>query len=401
MFNQYGSRGPLFPYLRCSSVAELAQLPPRALNWKKIAKAAPSCWVTLARPRTDIFPARSAVNGRRIADAFRKIGFEVSCFKGVSKEAVTPLLRLAGPSALLCPSMNLPARLLPFAYAAAASLAFAGEPEASKVIPLWPTGNPGGWSVEGEEIREEDGDIIRIRNVNNPELTYFAPSAESTGQAMIVCPGGGYNILAIDHEGWEIAQWLAERGVHAFVLKYRLPRKDRDPSRHHAPLQDAQRALRLVRAGAAALEIDPARIGIMGFSAGGHLAAAAAVNAAADAYAPVDEADEVSGRPDFAALIYPAYLISGKDDPVIAPELPVGDSAPPVFFAHTGDDPIPAESSIYFYLALRKAGVPAELHLYPKGGHGYGLRNETDQIRFWPERMLEWMRSLPAPPAED
>jgi acetyl esterase/lipase len=228
-----------------------------------------------------------------------------------------------------------------------------------------------------------------------------------TDRAVIVCPGGGYHILAWDLEGTEVAEWLNGLGVHAFVLKYRLPRPG-DKERHAAALEDAQRALSLVRAGAAERGIAPDRIGIMGFSAGGHLAALAADRGSERVYKPADAVDAVPCRADFAALIYPAYLVPDQNAPGTAgavepaagstglsPLFRVPAAMPPVFLAHAIDDPVPVANSTAYLLAMKARKVPAELHVYPDGGHGYGLRSPLS-VKDWPARMAAWLQRLPA-----
>jgi acetyl esterase/lipase len=218
---------------------------------------------------------------------------------------------------------------------------------------------------------------------------YFPPKEKDTGAAVVICPGGGYNVLAMDLEGEEVAAWLNSIGVTGIVLKYRVPARNGQP-RHQAPLQDAQWALSLVRSHAADWRIDPGRIGILGFSAGGHLAAAAATNHDRRQYDALDAVDKVSCKPDFVVLIYPAYL-TAKDG--LAPEIRVTKETPPTFLAHAADDPVSPENSIAFFKALRRAGVPAELHIYGSGGHGFGLRHSDHPCSTWPQRCEEWLRS--------
>jgi acetyl esterase/lipase len=209
---------------------------------------------------------------------------------------------------------------------------------------------------------------------------------------VVVCPGGGYEILAMDLEGTEVCQWLNSVGITAVLLKYRVPSQN-GSERHTAPLQDVQRALGVIRYRAAEWQINPRHIGIMGFSAGGHLAAAASTRFGQRDYEAVDESDGVSCRPDFAMLIYPAYLIRQKG-PELQPELTVTSNTPPTFLVQTEDDPLPVENSLFYYLALKNGNVPAELHLFTEGGHGYGLRRSNQAVMSWPKRAEEWMRGL-------
>lgn len=268
-------------------------------------------------------------------------------------------------------------------------------------IPLWPGQPPGD---KGELPPEKDTTganghlvagkpVVRLGNVSKPSLTiYPAPADKATGAAVIICPGGGYNILAYDLEGEEIAQWLNSIGVTAGLLKYRVPKRP-DRERYEAPLQDAQRALGLLRSRATELKLNTNRIGIMGFSAGGHLSAAACTAGAKRTYEKIDSADETSCRPDFLMLVYPAYLVK-TDFPVLASEVMVGPDSPPAFLVHAGNDPIPVSGTVNYYLALQQAKVPAELHVYAEGGHGYGLRPTADPITGWPKLAEKWMRGL-------
>ncbi len=273
--------------------------------------------------------------------------------------------------------------------------------KASEPMTLWPKGAPGEKGDIGEErdmTKPGDGlsggkQVIRIGNVSTPTLTLFQPPPDKdTGAAVIVCPGGGYNILAMDLEGTEVCQWLNSAGVTAVLLKYRVPAR-KDQERFTAPLQDAQRTLSLTRYHAAEWRIDPKRIGILGFSAGGHLSATASTRFDKRAYDPVDEADQTSCRPDFTLLIYPAYLVR-KEGPDLSPELTVTSNTPPTFLVQTEDDGVKVENSLFYYLALKQAGVPAEMHVFAHGGHGYGLRESDQAVISWPKRAEEWMRGM-------
>jgi acetyl esterase/lipase len=267
---------------------------------------------------------------------------------------------------------------------------------AAEPILRWPKGAPdekGGVGEEQSVTSQETPPVTRIANVTKPTLTVFQPPRDKrNGTAVIVCPGGGYGKLAWNKEGTEVCEWLNSIGVTAFALKYRVPKRAGDDT-HRLPLQDAQRALSLVRHRAAEWGIDPQRIGIMGFSAGGHLSAATSTNHDKRAYDPADDADRVSCRPDFALLIYPAYLVA-KGSQQVAPDLPVTSKTPPTFLAQTEDDDVRVECSLFYYLALKNAKVPAEMHLYPNGGHGYGLRPSDKLISTWPKRAADWLRSL-------
>ena len=266
-----------------------------------------------------------------------------------------------------------------------------------KVEPLWSDGAPG---AKGSE----DGD--------KPNLTIYRPPREkATGAAVVICPGGGYGHLAMDHEGHQIAQWLNSFGVAGFILQYRHSRSGAGYG-HPAPLQDAQRAVKTVRARAKEWDVDPARIGILGFSAGGHLASSAGThfqNRYSDAK---DSIDKVSCRPDFMILIYPVISFtewcthkgSRKNllgtDPErelvenMSNERQVTVQTPPTFLVHGNDDKgVPPENSIFFYLALRKAKVPAEMHIYENGRHGFGLGKNFGPVSTWPTRCQDWMKN--------
>ncbi len=277
------------------------------------------------------------------------------------------------------------------------TLAAARGTLADEPIPLWPgvaPGETGEIGPEQEQPKRSGDNTIRLGNVTRPTLEVFLPPREkNTGAAVVICPGGGYNILAYNKEGTEVAQWLNSIGVAGIVLKYRVPaRKGRE--RYEAPLQDAQRALGIVRQRAKGWMIDPGRIGILGFSAGGHLSATVSNQYEKRTYPRVDDADDVSCRPDFTLLIYPAYLVPPKGDGTLAPELKVSSNTPPTFLAQTEDDGVRVECSLFYYLALKNAKVPAEMHLYPVGGHGYGLRPSAHNVSHWPERAGEWLRAL-------
>jgi acetyl esterase/lipase len=233
--------------------------------------------------------------------------------------------------------------------------------------------------------------IIKLGHVKRPEAHVFLPpQAERNGTAVVVCPGGGFSILAWDLEGTEVAEWLNGLGVTAVVLKYRVPTRERDPV-WLAPVQDAQRTLSLVREKAAGWGIDPARVGVLGFSAGGATAARAALSGPARRYEPRDGADEASCAPDFAVLVYTGGLYD-RDSGALADGVEVGPSTPPVFFAHAADDRVPLQNSVLLFLKLQEAGVPSELHVYDRGGHGYGLRETDHPVSSWHHRCADWLR---------
>jgi acetyl esterase/lipase len=257
---------------------------------------------------------------------------------------------------------------------------------------LWPAGAPG---AQGND------------DIDKPTLTpYLVPAGRGTGTAVVVCPGGGYMHLAMDHEGDQVARWLNSLGVSAFVLKYRLGPK----YRHPVELGDAQRAIRTVRARAAEFRVMPDRIGIMGFSAGGHLASTAGTHFDAGKASAADPIDRMGSRPDFMILGYPVIsfgpyahqgsmhaLLGDNPDPKLVQnlsnELQVTAQTPPTFLFHTTEDrTVPVENSVLFYMALRKAGVPAEIHIYERGPHGVGLAATDEALATWPGRLADWLR---------
>jgi acetyl esterase/lipase len=273
---------------------------------------------------------------------------------------------------------------------------------APTVVNLWPGTAPGEKGDIGEEkdvSKPGEGlvagkPIIRLANVSQPTITIYAPPAEkANGAAVIVCPGGGYSILALDLEGTEVCQWLNSLGVTGVLLKYRVPKRAGQEG-PIAPHQDVQRAISLVRSRAQEWHLNPARIGVLGFSAGGHLAALASNEYAERAYAHVDAADDVSCRPDFALLIYPAYLTEKNKAEKITSEFSVTAQTPPSFLVMAEDDPVHVENVLFYALALKNAKVPFELHVYPTGGHGYGLRPNGKSVTTWPARAGEWMEKL-------
>jgi acetyl esterase/lipase len=272
---------------------------------------------------------------------------------------------------------------------------------AAQVVELWPgeaPGEKGGLSEEKDMTKPTDNAIagrrlIRLGNVTKPTLTVYRPPADQeTGAAVVVCPGGGYHILALDLEGTEVCEWLNSIGVTGLLLKYRVPKRE-GLEKHAAALQDAQRAMGLARHRAREWGLDPARIGVLGFSAGGHLAAALSTNYRERRYPATDEADRVDCRPDFTVLIYPAYLTVKEQGDKVAAELPITTNTPPTFLAMTQDDPIRVETALFYALGLKQANVPFELHVYPSGGHGYGLRRTELLVTTWPDRAADWMRS--------
>lgn len=281
-----------------------------------------------------------------------------------------------------------------------AALQFNGlAAEARPEIPLWSGQAPGEKGDIGKEhdtSKPNEGlvagkPLIRLGNVSRPTITLYRPPADKdTGTAILVCPGGGYSILALDLEGSEVCDWLNSIGVTGVLLKYRVPKRA-GLEKHAAALQDAQRALGLVRHRAKEWGLDPQRLGVLGFSAGAHLSAALCSAASQRTYPAADDADKASCRPDFTVLIYPAYLTVKEEGDKLAPEVQVTTKTPPTFIAMTEDDPVRVENALFYTLALKKANIPVELHVYPVGGHGYGLRRAPALVTTWPERAADWM----------
>lgn len=262
-------------------------------------------------------------------------------------------------------------------------------PQEKVLLHLWPGKVPGELKEKQKPVTDNsrnDG-VLRYSEVTDPALEiWLANAAYNTGAAVIVCPGGGYARLAYDKEGIEPAQWLNGIGINAFVLSYRVPNKK------PGALQDAQRAIRLVRNNAVKWKINPDKIGIMGFSAGADVSGRAAILSGNKTYSPVDIADSSSCRPDFALLIYPAYFDMGENRS-LTPDLKITGSTPPVFIFQSADDGL-ANSSLVMAGALRDAKIPVELHLVPKGGHGYGLRPGNPAALTWPALAEKWLLTM-------
>jgi len=270
------------------------------------------------------------------------------------------------------------------------------------VVTLWPKGAPGvntttgpeadTTTAEGEKIAGRS--VVRLGNVSVPTITVYEPKGPRDGAAVVVFPGGGYTILAMDLEGTEVCDWLTSRGVACFLLKYRVPETGPYPKSDEA-LQDAQRAVGIVRARAAEWKIDPKKVGVLGFSAGAHLAAAVSTHYATRLYPRVDAADDVSCRPDFAVVAYPGYLALGDKGMEFNPDIPVTKETPPTFLLQAEDDhTAQVENAVDYFLALKRAGVPTELHIYAEGGHGYGLRRTKLPVTAWPDLVDVWMKTI-------
>jgi len=286
-------------------------------------------------------------------------------------------------------------------------------------IPIWPGTPPDSDSpTKSESATITSGkDIVAgkpytwVENVTRPTLTLYSPKTNNTGAAIVVFPGGGYKGLAIDLEGSEICDWLTSRGITCVLLKYRVP----DSGPHHddkcdcradakAPmaLEDAQRTLGLVRHHAAEWHIDPHKIGVIGFSAGGHMVADISTHWGKRLYPTIDDADKESCRPDFAAAIYPGHMLEKTTKEFeLNPTLPVSKETPPTFLLQSVKDPVDdVQNSLVYFIALKKAGVSVEMHLYAEGGHGFGLRRTQLAITEWPQLLEAWMHSIQILPAK-
>ena len=268
--------------------------------------------------------------------------------------------------------------------------------------PIWPGVIPDAIPPAGPEIDTTTSKdaliagkpVIRLGNVAVPTMTVYPPKGKNTGVAVVVFPGGGYRILAIDLEGTEVCDWLTSSGITCVLLKYRVPDSGPYP-KSPAALEDAQRTVGLVRFHASEWHINPQKIGVLGFSAGGHLAAALSTHYSQRLYKAVDMADEVSCRPDFAVVIYPGYLALADKNFELNPDIHVTSDTPPTFLLQTEDDRVAhVESSLRYYEALKAAGVPVEMHLYTEGVHGYGLRRTKLPVTGWPQLVDVWLRTI-------
>jgi acetyl esterase/lipase len=263
-------------------------------------------------------------------------------------------------------------------------------------VKLWPSGAPEkpGFKSEPEKkiVKEPSDGVVRLTNVTEPMITIFKPE-KPNGAAVLVCPGGGYSILAYEHEGSQVCDYLNTIGVTGVLLKYRVPRRDpNDPSRE--PLQDAQRAMGILRHRAAEWGIDPQRIGVLGFSAGGHLTVMLSLHANERTYTPDPALDVDDATPNFAIPVYPAYLVDKKDAYQLLPGFPVTKKSPPMCFVHASDDSWSATASALLYMEYKKQGIDCELHIYAKGGHGFGMKKKGLPVDDWSVRAGEWMRSM-------
>jgi len=278
-------------------------------------------------------------------------------------------------------------------------------------LSLWPGPVPGApLATAPTAEKTEVGGLVagkpylEVSNVSRPTITVYPPKGKNTGAAVIVFPGGGYKILATDLEGTEVCDWLTPKGITCVLLKYRVPYSGhhwnpeckcyRNPKTPMA-LQDAQRALGLVRLHAAEWHIDPHKIGVLGFSAGGHLSADISTHFEQRLYPPVDSADQQSCRPDFSVVLYPGHLWIARDRFELNPAVPVTKQTPPTFLLHAQNDDVDdVNHSLVYYMALKKAGVPVEMHLYAEGGHAFGLRPTTFPITRWPQLVETWLKTI-------
>jgi acetyl esterase/lipase len=275
-------------------------------------------------------------------------------------------------------------------------------------IPIWPGAAPDARPPGGPEVSGTVVDAagnkklvggkpwIYADNVSKATMTIYAPRGTNTGAAVVVFPGGGYNVLAVDLEGTEACDWLTSKGVTCVLLRYRVPCAKVGPYRDcPTALQDAQRTVGLVRFHAGEWHIDPAKIGVLGFSAGGHMVANLSTHFEKRRYPPVDAADRVSCRPDFAVALYPGHLAVPERNFVLNPDIHVTKRTPPTFLLQAEDDPVdPVENTLVYYAALRKAGVSAEMHVYAKGGHAFGLRPTASPITRWPQLVEAWLQMI-------
>jgi acetyl esterase/lipase len=277
----------------------------------------------------------------------------------------------------------------------AGASAFGAEP---LVLDLWPGKPPGEVKElppEADQTKPEDRliagrRIIKLGNVSIPQIAVYRPSSEmDTGAAVVICPGGGHHILAYDLEGTEVAEWLNSIGVTGVVLKYRVPFRDPE-KRWGAAVQDAQRAMSLVRSKAEEWKLDPQRIGACGFSAGGETAGLTSLLAERQ-YEAIDDLDQAPFRPNFAILVYPGGFLE-PGDAKLRDYVAVTSAAPPMFFVHAFDDRVSVRNSLFLASELKGAGVSAELHAFATGGHGYGLRETDDAVTHWPQRAAAWLR---------
>jgi acetyl esterase/lipase len=270
--------------------------------------------------------------------------------------------------------------------------------QAQQTIPIWPNGAPD-HQIDGppKDITLPTDRLVKgkplahLTNIGNPTLALYKPAKNNTGAAVVVFPGGGYRILAYDLEGTEVCTWLNSIGVTCVLAQYRVPYTDRFPE-NPADLEDAQQAMRITRAHAAEWHIDPQRIGILGFSAGGHLAAVLSNHA--NFQRPAEPVNQTDARPNFTILIYPAYLTDAPALNTLTHGIDPTTNTPPTFLLQAEDDPVHVENVLVYFRALKDLKVPAELHVFAQGGHGYGLRPTDLPVTHWPTLVTTWLRTI-------
>jgi acetyl esterase/lipase len=296
---------------------------------------------------------------------------------------------------------------LVFAFAAIAQQPGWRPPAGRPTFDLWPNAAPGVPASSAPEVDITTATdiliagkpIIRLGNVSKPTLTLYSAQAPNSGAAIVVFPGGAYHVLAIDLEGSEVCDWLVTIHVNCVLVKYRVPDTGPLPQSTSA-LQDAQRALGMVRSHAAEWHMDAHRIGVLGFSAGAHLSAALSTHYDKRLYDPVDAADQLPCRPDFAVIVYPGYLALAEQNFAANPEIHVTANTPPSFIVQSEDDSVHVENATLYFLQLKNAKVPAELHIYAEGGHGYGMRRTALPITAWPKLVEAWLHTTKMLPAQ-
>jgi acetyl esterase/lipase len=272
-------------------------------------------------------------------------------------------------------------------------------------VSIWPGTPPDAQPVAGPEytqtVDEDTPVAVVVGKVSRPTMTVYSPTGRNTGAAVVVFPGGGYWVLYMDLEGTEVCDWLTSKGITCVLLKYRVPGEHLSPRSGAYPkspmaLEDAQRTIGLVRLHAAEWHIDSRKIGVLGFSAGGHLVAAISTNFAKRLYPALDAADKESCRPDFGIALYPGHMLENTSkDFELNPYIPVTKQTPPTFLLQAEDDPIDTiKNSLVYYAALKKVGVPVEMHLYAHGGHGFGLRRTRFPITGWPQLVQTWLETI-------
>jgi len=296
---------------------------------------------------------------------------------------------------------------LVFAFAAIPQQPGWRPPAGRPTFDLWPNAAPGAPANSAPEVDITTASdiliagkpIVRLGNVSKPTLTLYSAQAPNSGAAIVVFPGGAYHVLAIDLEGSEVCDWLVTIHVNCVLVKYRVPDTGPLPQSTSA-LQDAQRALGMVRSHAAEWHMDAHRIGVLGFSAGAHLSAALSTHYDKRLYDPVDAVDQLPCRPDFAVIVYPGYLALAEQNFAANPEIHVTADTPPSFIVQSEDDSVHVENATLYFLQLKNAKVPAELHIYAEGGHGYGMRRTALPITAWPKLVEAWLHTTKMLPAQ-